>query len=202
MQNPIKILRLDASASPAESASRELGDRLLQQAGTATGEIELRQRDLNQGLSFIDPEWIGANFTPADDRDSDQQARLALSDELIDELKWADQIVLTTPMYNFGVPATLKAWIDLVCRAGITFRYTPEGPQGLLDGKRVDIVITTGGVPLDSPADFLSGYLRQIFGFIGLTEINIVSADRMNVDADASFATALEQIEQSYPAAA
>ncbi len=202
MQNPTRILRLDASASPAESASRQLGDRLLQKARLSAGEIELRQRDLNQGLSFIDPSWVGANFTPAEERGPDQRARLALSDELIEELQWADHIVLTTPMYNFSVPATLKAWIDLICRAGVTFRYTPEGPVGLLEGKRVDIVITTGGVPLDSPVDFLSGYLRQIFGFIGLTDVNIVAADRMNVDADASFATALDQIEQSFPAAA
>ncbi len=202
MQNPTRILRLDASANPAESASKQLGDRLVQKVRLSAGEIELRQRDLNQGLSFIDPSWIGANFTPADERDPEQRARLALSDELIEELQWADHIVLTTPMYNFSVPATLKAWIDLVCRAGVTFRYTPEGPVGLLAGKRVDIVITTGGVPLDSPVDFLSGYLRQVFGFIGLSDVNIVAADRMNVDADASFSTAINQIDRSFSAAA
>ncbi len=202
MPTPTRMLRLDASANPAESASKQLGDRLLRQARAVNGDLELRQRDLNQGLSFIDPSWVGANFTPADARDDAQRERLALSDELIDELVWADHIVLTTPMYNFSVPATLKAWIDLVCRAGVTFRYTPEGPVGLLGGKRVDIVITTGGVPLDSPVDFLSGYLRQIFNFIGLTDVNIVGADRMNVDADASFDSAIGQIEQSYPAAA
>ncbi len=202
MQSPTRILRLDASANPAESASKQLGDRLLQKARLSSGEIDLRQRDLNQGLSFIDPSWVGANFTPADERSPEQRARLALSDELIGELQWADHIVLTTPMYNFSVPATLKAWIDLVCRAGVTFHYTPEGPVGLLEGKRVDIVITTGGVPLDSPVDFLSGYLRQVFGFIGLTDVNIVAADRMNVDAETSFSTAVDQIEQSFSAAA
>ena len=103
-------------------------------------------------------------------------------------------------MYNFSVPAVLKAWIDQVCRAGITFRYTSEGPVGLLSGKRVDIVITTGGVPLGSPVDFLSGYLRQVFAFIGIEDLHIVSADRMNVDAEASFASAIDQIEDS-PAA-
>ena len=202
MPNSTRILRLDASANPAESASKQLGDRLVQKVRLSAGEIEVRQRDLNQGLSFIDPSWIGANFTPADERDPEQRARLALSDELIEELQWADHIVLTTPMYNFSVPATLKAWIDLVCRAGVTFRYTPEGPVGLLAGKRVDIVITTGGVPLDSPVDFLSGYLRQVFGFIGLSDVNIVAADRMNVDADASFSTAINQIDRSFSAAA
>ena len=97
-------------------------------------------------------------------------------------------------MYNFGVPATLKAWIDLVCRAGVTFRYTDNGPEGLLEGRPVDIVITSGGVPLGSPVDFVSGYLQQVFTFIGLDDVNIVGAAQMNVDADAGLAAARSQI--------
>jgi FMN-dependent NADH-azoreductase len=103
-------------------------------------------------------------------------------------------------MYNFNVPATLKAWIDQVCRAGVTFRYTENGPEGLLAGKSADIVITTGGAPLGSPVDFVSGYLKQVFAFIGIDDVNIFGADRMNVDAQASVARAQAQIEQSYPA--
>ena len=202
MQDHLKILRLDASATPDVSASRKLGDRLIEQLERRGTSIELRLRDLNQRPTFIDNDWIGANLTPADARSDEQRQRLALSDQLIAELQWADHILLTTPMYNFGVPATLKAWIDLVCRAGITFRYTPEGPVGLLEGKSADIVITTGGVPLESPADFVSGYLRQVFGFIGIDGINIVSAERMNLDAEASFESALEQIKRAYSAAA
>ena len=202
MQDHLKILRLDASATPDVSASRKLGDRLIEQLERRGTSIELRLRDLNQRPTFIDNDWIGANLTPADTRSDEQRQRLALSDQLIAELQWADHIVLTTPMYNFSVPATLKAWIDLVCRAGITFRYTPEGPVGLLEGKSADIVITTGGVPLQSPADFVSGYLRQVFGFIGIDGINIVSAERMNLDAEASFESALEQIKRAYSAAA
>ena len=105
-------------------------------------------------------------------------------------------------MYNFGVPATLKAWIDLVCRAGVTFRYSENGPIGLLEDKSVDIVITTGGVPLGAPVDFVSGYLRQVFAFIGIDNINIIAADQMNTAAEASYARALTQIEQTYPAVA
>lgn len=202
MQHPRRILRLDASANPAESSSRKLGDHLLAQLQQDGLPIETRVRDLNRDLSFIDSDWIAANFTAADQRDPAQSARLALSDKLIDELKWADHIVLTTPMYNFGVPATLKAWIDLVCRAGVTFRYSSHGPVGLLEGKRADIIITTGGVPLESPVDFVSGYLRQVFGFIGIEDINIMGADQMNVDTEASFARAISEIEQNYPAIA
>jgi len=98
-------------------------------------------------------------------------------------------------MYNFSVPANLKAWIDLICRAGVTFQYTAEGPVGLLKDKQLDIIITTGGVPLKSPVDFVSDYLKQVFGFIGIEQINIIAADQMNVDAEASFNKALDQIQ-------
>jgi FMN-dependent NADH-azoreductase len=202
LSNPKRILRLDASANPGGSSSRELGNYLLRQLEQGNAAIETRERDLNNSLSFIDSDWIAANFTASDERDADQSARLAFSDKLIAELNWAEHIVLTTPMYNFGIPATLKAWIDLVCRAGVTFRYGANGAEGLLKGKRVDIVITTGGAPLDSPVDFVSGYLMQVFNFIGIDDINIIGADQMSVDGDASFARAISQIEQTYPAIA
>jgi len=202
MPNTQRILRLDASANPADASSKKLGDYLLEQLQQVHPFAETRVRDLNQDLSFIDSNWIAANFTALDDREPAQSARLAFSDQLIEELKWADLIVLTTPMYNFGVPATLKAWIDLVCRAGVTFRYGPKGPQGLLEGKHADIIITTGGVPLASPVDFVSGYLKQVFSFIGIDDVNIVGADQMNLDAEASFAKAKSEIEQQYSAIA
>lgn len=202
MNDRIRVLRLDASANPDESSSRKLGDHLVSRLQQADGELELRNRDLNQSPNLIDGDWIGANFTATDERSDAQRRRLEFSDTLIAELDWADQVVLTTPMYNFGVPAALKAWIDLVCRAGVTFRYTDNGPEGLLVGKRADIVITTGGAPLDSPVDFVSGYLRQVFGFIGISQVNIVGADQMNRDADASYSRAIAQIEKYYPAMA
>jgi FMN-dependent NADH-azoreductase len=135
-------------------------------------------------------------------RNDSHSQRLSLSDQLIAELNWADHIVLATPMYNFGVPASLKAWIDLICRAGVTFRYGASGPEGLLKGKSADIVITTGGARLGSPVDFVSGYLRQVFEFIGIDDINIVGAEQMNVDADRSFARARSLIEEQYSAVA
>ena len=202
MSNQKHILRLDASANDSHSASRKLGNVLADQLEDLYPRSEIRQRDLNQELAFIDNNWIAANFTASDERDDSQNQQLAFSDRLIAELQWADHIVLTTPMYNFGVPATLKAWIDLVCRAGVTFRYGPNGPEGLLTNKRIDIVITTGGAPLRSPVDFVSGYLKQVFSFIGIEDINFIGADQMNVDADASYARALTQIEQRYPAVA
>lgn len=200
MNSKIRLLRLDASANPGESGSSKLADNLIEQLQQRGQEIEIRRRDLNQDSSFIDGSWIGANFTAAQDRSAAQLRTLGFSDRLIEELNWADHVVLATPMYNFGVPATLKAWIDQVCRAGVTFRYTENGPEGLLAGKSADIVITTGGAPLGSPVDFVSGYLKQVFAFIGIEEVNIFGADRMSLDAQASIARAQAQIEQIYPA--
>jgi len=192
------ILRIDASANVSTSNSKKLGDQLMEKLETRYQDVDVKQRDLNQDLYFIDESWVGANFTPAQDRSEDQQQQLAFSDLLIDEIKQADHIVLTTPMYNFGIPATLKSWIDLICRAGVTFQYTADGPVGLIKNKRVDIVITTGGAPLQSPVDFASGYLKQVLGFIGIKDINIIAADQMNVNADDSYAGAMAQIEKSY----
>ncbi|MFT5691487.1 MAG: FMN-dependent NADH-azoreductase [Oceanicoccus sp.] len=197
--NDIKqILRIDASASISTSSSKKLGDELMRKLVEQFPEAVVQLRDLNNQLTFVDEAWVGANFTPADQRSPEQQQQLTLSDQLIDELQRADRIVLTTPMYNFGVPATLKAWIDLICRAGVTFQYTSEGPVGLLKDKQIDIVITTGGVPLQSPVDFVSDYLKQVFRFIGIDNVNIVAADQMSVDADASFKRAQDQIGKSY----
>ena len=198
----VKILRLDASANPQVSDSRKLGDHLLRNIATLNPQLEIRERDLNRDAQFIDATWIEANFSAAESRTEAQDQRLAQSDELIAELQWADHIIVTTPMYNFGIPATLKAWIDQVCRAGVTFRYTADGPVGLLSGKRADIVITTGGAPLGSPVDFVSGYLRQVFAFIGIEALEIIGADGINRDGEQSIARARQQIEQRYPAIA
>ena len=198
MSAKTKILRIDASANISTANSRALGDNLIERLEMHYGDLDVQQRDLNQGLHYIDELWVSANFTPPQDRSKAQHQRLEFSDLLIEEIKHADHIVLTTPMYNFGVPATLKSWIDLISRAGVTFHYTADGPVGLIDFKPVDIVITTGGVPLASPVDFVSDYLKQVFRFIGIDEVNIIAADRMNVDADNSYRGAIAQIETNY----
>ena len=189
------ILKIDASANTSASVSKMLGDKLSEKLQHNFPNTPVKQRDLNNGLTFVDEQWINANVTPADQRTLDQQQQLELSDTLIAEIQDADRIIITTPMYNFGVPATLKAWIDQVCRAGVTFKYTTEGPVGLLTGKQVDIIITTGGVPLQSPVDFVSDYLKQVFRFIGIEHINIIAADQMAINADTGIKKAQQQIE-------
>ncbi|MEM7564556.1 MAG: NAD(P)H-dependent oxidoreductase [Pseudomonadota bacterium] len=193
------ILQLDASANQSASVSRNLGLKLTETLKKHYPASNLRQRDLNQDIPLIDAQWVNANFTREPDRSDDQAAQLELSDQLIEELKQADHIVLTTPMYNFGIPATLKAWIDQICRAGVTFQYTANGPVGLLQNRKVDIVVTTGGAPLNSPVDFVSGYLTQVFNFIGITDIDIFGADQMNQSGNDRYDQVVNKIHSRYP---
>ncbi len=190
------ILSISASSNPLGSTSLKLSQQveaLLDQHHT---EVNLIKRDVSQNLPLINAEWIAASYTPKADRSDAQNKLLALSDELIEELKAADEIIIATPMYNFSVPGGLKAWIDLIARVGETFQYTDEGPQGLVENKPVTLIISTGGVPIGSPMDFVTPYLKQVLGFIGITDVNVVSAEGMNVSPEASLQKANEQIEQ------
>ena len=114
-------------------------------------------------------------------------------------MKKADAIVLTVPVYNFSVPSTLKAWIDHVCRAGVTFRYTDKGPEGLLRDRPVYLVMASGGVAFGSAVDFASGYLRQVLRFIGIEDVRLIGAERVAADADAARESALAQLDEWLP---
>ena len=139
-------------------------------------------RDLSTDpIPHLDGERVGAFFTPADQRSDDQQAVDAFSMALIDELKTADHIVLGLPMYNFGIPSQLKSWIDHVARAGITFRYTENGPQGLLDDKPVTVLAARGGLYAGTENDTVTPYIKLFFGFIGMTDVNFVYAEGLNM---------------------
>jgi len=184
------ILRIDASARREGSVSRDLTDQVIDRFDGAT----VTTRDLAAGVPLIDEAWVGANFTPAGDRSDDQRQALALSDTLIAELNAAGTIVIGLPVYNFGVPAALKAWVDLVARAGVTFNYTEAGPKGALEGKRAILVMASGGVPAGSPVDFATTYMKHMLGFLGITDVEIVAAEALAVDADAALKAANEAI--------
>lgn len=178
------ILEISASGRSGDSVSRQLSGDLVTALEARFGDATVVRRDLNDGIGFVDEAWIAANLTPADERTPSQRERLAESDTLIAELEAADVIVIGTPMYNFGVPATLKAWVDQVARARITFRYTENGPVGLLEGKQAYVVLATGGVPIDAPVDFATPYLRHALGFIGISDVSVIAADRLNFRGD------------------
>ncbi|WP_299620994.1 NAD(P)H-dependent oxidoreductase [uncultured Tateyamaria sp.] len=185
------ILHIDSSARTEGSVTRDLSAQIVAQLGG-----NVIRRDLTDALPQITENWVNANFTPADQRDAVQRDTLALSDTLIEELKAADTIVIGAPVYNFGVPAALKAWVDLVARAGVTFKYSETGPVGLLEGKRAIIAVATGGTPVGSEIDFASGYLRHIMGFIGIHDVEVIAADRVMANGPVAIADAKAEIEK------
>jgi FMN-dependent NADH-azoreductase len=180
------VLRIDASPRGAGSTSRKLADTVIERLAPAS----VIERDVSGGLPQLDDAWIAANFTTEDSRSVEQRQMLALSDTLVAELKAADTVLIAVPVWNFGVPSTLKAWIDLVARAKVTFQYTEDGPRGLLEGKRAILVVASGGTEVDGPVDFVTPYLRHVLGFMGITDIHVVRSDRQMLDADASAARA------------
>ena len=187
------ILRIDASARTEGSVSRDLTDRVIDRF-RITGPVRMTIRDLATGLPQIDEGWVGANFTPATDRTPEQRQILALSDTLVQELQAADVVVIGLPLYNFGVPASLKAWVDQVARAGVTFQYSDQGPVGLLQGKRVVLAVASGGTEIGSSTDFATGYMRHILGFVGINAVDVIHADRLAIDSDAAINAAYEAI--------
>ena len=186
------VLHIDSSARLSGSVSRDLTAQVVERLGAK----EVIRRDLATTLPLLDEAWIGANFTPADQRSDDQKATLALSDALVAELERVDTVVIGAPVYNFTVPTTLKAWIDLVARVGKTFQYTEAGPEGLLKGKRAIVVIASGGTEAGSDIDYASRYLQHMLGFIGITDIELVAADQQALDAEGSVQKAKDAIAQ------
>ena len=188
------ILYVTASIrSDADSISRGLGQRLVDGLAAKTG-ATVTTRDLAaNNLPFVSAERFGANLTPAAERTPEQAELAVIADTLIAELQAADTIVIASPIYNFGAPATLKAWADLVARAGTTFRYTETGPEGLLTGKKAYLAIASGGTPVGSDIDFMSRWLTFFLGFLGITDVEIVAADGiMGADGEAKIAAAQE----------
>lgn len=186
------ILRIDTSARHAGSTTRQLTDQLVNRLIEQGYGANVVQRDLSRTPPApLTETWVGANFTDDAERSADQRAELASSDELIAELEAADTIIIGVPLYNFAVPAALKAWIDQIARARRTFRYTDTGPEGLLKGKRVFLVVASGGVPVGSDYDFATGYLRHVLGFVGITDITIIAADQQMADGEALSRAAL-----------
>lgn len=186
------VLHIDASARRTGSATCDLTDRILRRLEPG----RVIRRDLTAPLPLLTEDWIGANFTAPDQRDAAQRELLALSDSLVEELRAADTLVIGLPVYNFSVPAAFKAWIDLVARVGLTFRYTETGPEGLLTGKRAIVAVASGGTPVGSEADFATGYLRHMLGFLGITEVEFIAADRMAIDPEAALGAAQSAVDR------
>jgi FMN-dependent NADH-azoreductase len=178
------LLHINVSPRGNYSISRQLGNAAVQTWKERNPGGRVIERDLaNTALTFVDLDWIAGAFSPAEQHNENHKRALALSDELVSEVVEADEIILATPMYNFAVPAALKAWVDHVVRAGKTFRYTTAGtPEGLLarKNKKVRAIIASGGSYAEgsglSALDHEVPYLRFIFGFMGVTDVRFVQA--------------------------
>ncbi len=194
MEKTVKVLRIDSSGRQDQSSTRGLADNLINALADRYSSVEVVSRDLALGMPHVDQNWIEANLMPEEERSTDHQQRLSYSDSLVDELKAADVIVIGVPIYNFGIPAALKAWVDMVARARATFRYTENGPEGLLEGKKAYLVVASGGVAVDSEVDFATPYMRHALSFLGITDIEVVTATQQNMRGDEAISDARAQI--------
>lgn len=191
----MNILHLDSSITGPASVTRQLSAEVVAKLQAAHSGAEVVYRDLAQGVPAIDHAWFGAvRMTPADPTPA-QKDLIAVSDAYLAEVQNADVIVLGLPVYNFTIPAQVKNWIDQIARAGVSFRYTENGPVGLLKGKRVIVTYAAAGTPLGSDLDFASGYLRFVLGFLGMTDVTFIAADGLAMDREAGLARAHAGIE-------
>ena len=193
------ILQLNSSLFGENGQSSRLASEFVAGLAAATG-ATVKVRDLaRQTVPHLTAERFAAFTTPASERTVEQQRHVAESDALIEELRQADVLVLGVPMYNFGVPSTLKAYFDHVARAGVTFRYTAEGPVGLLTGKRAFVFATRGGRYAGTDADLQSAFLRRFLGFIGIHDVEFIYAEGLSLgpeQREQALAAALERIDQ------
>jgi FMN-dependent NADH-azoreductase len=192
----MRVLRVDASARVEGSITRQLADLMVDGMLERIPELTVTRRDVAQGLPLVDAAWVNANLTEPDARSEPQRQALAGADALVAEVMDADVWVIATPIYNFGVPASLKAWIDQIARARLTFRYTDQGPKGLLSGKKVYILTATGGTEVGSAIDFATPWLKFMLGFLGITDVEVIAADRGIMRGDAARQNAATRIDQ------
>ncbi|MBS4097917.1 MAG: NAD(P)H-dependent oxidoreductase [Sulfuricella sp.] len=183
----MNILQINASARTQGANSTRLADDITARLQASRPAAAVTRRDLARTPHpVLDEAALGALLTPATQRTPEQAARAALDDALIEEVQAADVLVLGVPMYNFGVPAQLKNWIDAIARAGVTFRYTEQGPEGLLQGKRVYVALARGGRHRGTAADTQVPYLQTVLGFLGMSDVHFVYAEGLNMGADAA----------------
>lgn len=190
------VLHVTSSVRQNGSASLSGGRMVIERLQGIHETLTVTTRTATDEAAFLTEDWVGASFTPADARTPDQHAILATSDAMAQELLDADILVISASMYNFGLPAALKAWIDHVARPGATFRTDPEQAYvGLATGKTAYIVVATGETPVMGEIDFVSPYLVHVLGFLGITDVHVIAADMTVVDSASLDNRVAEQID-------
>jgi len=192
------LLQLNSSIFSSSGQSTQLADQFVAAWRANQPDAQVTVRDLaQQPLPHLDAQRVLAFFAQPETRTPDQQIFVAESDALIDELKQAEIIVIGLPMYNFGIPSVLKAYFDQIARAGVTFRYTENGPEGLLTDKKAYVFATRGGQYAGTPLDSQTGYVRNFLGFLGITDVEFIYAEGLNMgdlNKEAALAEAQQQI--------
>ncbi|EJE3288254.1 FMN-dependent NADH-azoreductase [Vibrio alginolyticus] len=177
-----RVLALKSSILGDYSQSNKLVEDFIENVD----QDKLTVRDLAANPLPVLDFAVATALRATEDLSQEQQAVVDLSDTLIEEVKAADTLVIAAPMYNFTIPTQLKNWIDLIARAGVTFKYTENGVQGLIEGKKAIVVTTRGGIHKDSPTDNVTPYLRTVLGFVGITDVEFVYAEALNMGEDAA----------------
>lgn len=187
METQMNILQINTAARSTGANSTKLADSVSVRLQGKYPQATLEVRDLAANPHpILDEAALGALFTPADQRSPEQAARVALDDALIAQLQSADVIVLGVPMYNFGVSVQLKSWIDAIARAGVTFQYTANGPEGLIKGKKVYLALARGGLYRDTPNDSQVPYLKTVLGFLGMSDVECVYAEGLAMGSESA----------------
>jgi len=186
------ILYISSSTRGADSVTDQLAEELLEQL--TDDQTVVVHRRLGGDIPLLSPAVTSELTLPADERSEGAVADLATADTLIGELADADVVVIGAPIYNFGVPASLKAWADLVARAGTTFTYGETGPVGLLEDRPTYIVSASGGTEIGGDIDYGTSWLRHFLGFIGLHDVAVVAANQLAIDPDSGLASARAHI--------
>ena len=181
----MNILNVISSPRKGASASIQLADGIIDKLQAAHSGSNVVVRDLaTNPFPHLEEAKLNALFTPAESRTPEQSAAAKHSDDAIQEIKDADVIVIGAPLYNFGIPSTLKAWVDHIARAGITFKYVDGAPQGLITGKKVYVAMASGGIYSEGPSagyDFVAPYLKAVLGFLGMTDVTVVRAEGLAI---------------------
>lgn len=176
------LLQINSGVLGDHSQSNQLADRFAQQWLASKPGTERIKRDLAaEHLPHLDLDFLTALGTPVDQRSEQQHERVRLADGMIEQLEQAQVLVIGLPLYNFGVPSQLKTYFDYLCRAGRTFKYTENGPVGLLQGKKAYVLAARGGVYSNTPADTQSGFVTQLLAFLGITEVQFVYAEGLSM---------------------
>lgn len=177
-----RVLALKSSILGDYSQSTKLVEEFIKNVD----QDKLTVRDLAANPLPVLDFSVATALRATEDLSQDQQAIVDLSDTLIEEIKAADTLVIAAPMYNFTIPTQLKNWIDLIARAGVTFTYTENGVKGLIEGKKAIVVTTRGGIHKDAATDSMTPYLRTVLGFVGITDVEFVYAEALNMGDDAA----------------